>query len=64
MKISIQQSKQAGTVFMIVMATTAIVSIICLSSYLSLASQENRTVMRSLAWNTAMPLAEAGRKKH
>ncbi len=60
MKIYTQKSKQAGTVFLIVMATIAIVSIICLGSYLSLASQENQTVARSLAWNTAMPLAEAG----
>jgi hypothetical protein len=60
MKISTQQPQQAGGAFLIVIVTTGILSIICLGSYLSLASQEHRAVMRSLAWNTAMPLAEAG----
>jgi Putative Ice-binding-like adhesive domain len=51
---------QAGGVFLIAMMTLGIVSVICLGSYLSLASSAHEAAMRSLAWNTAIPLAEAG----
>jgi hypothetical protein len=60
MRITLPQADQRGNIFLIVMVTTGILSIVCLGSYLSLASTEHRTVMRSQAWNTAMPLAEAG----
>jgi hypothetical protein len=60
MRISLKRAGQEGNVFLIVMVSTGILSVICLGSYLTLASTEHRTVMRSQAWNTAMPLAEAG----
>jgi hypothetical protein len=60
MRISTKHTGREGNVFLIVMVSTGILSVICLGSYLSLASTEHRSVMRSQAWNTAMPLAEAG----
>jgi hypothetical protein len=60
MKISLKHTHQDGNVFLMVIVSTGILSVACLGSYLSLASTEHRSVMRSQAWNTAMPLAEAG----
>jgi hypothetical protein len=40
--------------------TVGLLATISLGSYLSLATNQSRSVMRSLAWNAALPLAEAG----
>jgi hypothetical protein len=60
MKIHIHRARQEGQVFLISMIVTSMVCLISVGSYLSLSSSENAVVMRSLAWNTALPLAEAG----
>jgi hypothetical protein len=60
MKIRTYHAPQAGNVFLITMMLTGIFCLISLGSYLSMTSTENTMVMRSLAWNTALPLAEAG----
>jgi len=45
---------------MIITLLIAIVIGISLASYLALISHQNRSVMRSLAWNSAMPVLESG----
>jgi hypothetical protein len=60
MKIRTHHAPQAGNVFLISMIVTSMLCLISLGSYLSMSSAENAVVMRSLAWNTALPLAEAG----
>src|SRR6266496_4063063 len=45
---------------MIVTLLTAIVIGISLASYLTLVGHQHRSTMRSLAWNTCMPVLEAG----
>jgi len=45
---------------MLITLLIAIIIGITLASYLSLVSQQNRSVMRSLAWNSAMPVLESG----
>jgi hypothetical protein len=57
--MKIQQSREAGSTLMAVMMISGIV-LLALGSYLALASQENRTVKRSLCWNASLPMAEAG----
>jgi hypothetical protein len=57
--MKIQKSQEAGSALLAVMMLGGIV-LLALASYLSLASQENRTVKRSLCWNAALPMAEAG----
>ncbi|HSU55959.1 MAG TPA: collagen-binding domain-containing protein [Candidatus Dormibacteraeota bacterium] len=52
-------ANQAGNALIVVMAIIGLL-IAALGTYLSLASQENNTVMRSNCWNNALPLAEAG----
>jgi hypothetical protein len=58
MKIGLQTRAQ-GSVLLVTLLTSVILGI-GLASYLSLVSNQNYSTMRSLAWNTATPLAEAG----
>ena len=46
----------------VLLVTIIITALICftLASYLHLVSQQNQSITRSLSWNTAMPVAEAG----
>jgi hypothetical protein len=60
MKIRTHHAPQAGNGFLITMIVTSMFCLISLGSYLSMSSAENAVVMRSLAWNAALPLAEAG----
>ena len=60
MKIHTYHAPEAGNVFLISMIVTSMLCLISLGSYLSMSSAENAVVMRSLAWNAALPLAEAG----
>src|SRR5262245_38518044 len=55
----IQPSRESGSVLLGVMLIAGII-LLALGSYLALASQENRVVKRSLCWNAALPMAEAG----
>ena len=57
--MKIKQSREAGTTLLVVMMIAGII-LLALGSYLNLSSQENRTVKRSLCWNAALPMAEAG----
>ena len=60
MKIQTHHAPQAGIVFLITLIVTSMFCLISLGSYLAMSSAENAMVMRSLAWNAALPLAEAG----
>lgn len=51
--------RKRGSVLVISLVTVAILSF-TLASYLALLSHENYSVMRSKAWNTAVPVMEAG----
>jgi hypothetical protein len=53
------QRQQAGSVLVVSLVTTAILGI-ALASYLTLVRAQNLSVMRSLAWNSCIPVAEAG----
>lgn len=59
MKIKSSQDREAGGTLVMALMTAAILTTL-LASYLALTMGENKTVMRSLAWNTALPMAEAG----
>jgi hypothetical protein len=54
-----QKSREAGNTLLAVMVLIGII-VLALGTYLALASQESRTVKRSLCWNAALPMAEAG----
>lgn len=53
------QSGRQGNILLVTLLTCVILGI-TLASYLGLVSNQNRSVMRSLAWNTAIPVLEAG----
>src|SRR5215831_2475863 len=57
--MKIRKSRESGSTLLIIMVLTGII-LLALGTYLALASQEHRTVKRSLAWNAALPMAEAG----
>ena len=59
MKLSLHKSQEEASALIIVMMLAGIV-VAALGTYLALASNENQTVIRSLGWNSALPLAEAG----
>jgi hypothetical protein len=52
-------SRETGSTLLITMATAGILGAV-LATYLSITSQENLKVKRSIGWNAAMPMAEAG----
>jgi Tfp pilus assembly protein PilV len=54
-----QKSREAGSTLLVVMLLLGII-LLALGTYLALASQESRTMKRSLCWNAALPMAEAG----
>jgi len=57
--MKIRRSQEAGNTLLVVLLITGLV-VAALGSYLNLASTEHKTVHRSLCWNAALPLAEAG----
>jgi hypothetical protein len=59
MKIPLRSNPQHGGVLLVIMIVTALMGT-ALASYMSLVKSENRSAMRSLAWNSALPVAEAG----
>jgi len=52
-------TKAQGSVLMVTLLT-AFIFCIALASYLSMVSSQNQSVMRSLTWNSAIPVVEAG----
>jgi len=52
-------TKPQGSILMVTLLT-AFIFCIALASYLSMVSNQNQSVMRSLSWNTAIPVVEAG----
>jgi hypothetical protein len=58
MKININKRTEGSA--LVVTLLTALVIGITLASYLTLVSNQNQSVARSLAWNTAMTVSEAG----
>src|SRR5438045_4527480 len=58
MKIKINHAVQ-GSVLLVTLCTSGVI-ILALGSYLWLVSSHNLSVMRSLAWNSALTIAEAG----
>src|SRR5512145_2790417 len=57
-RLNPQSSAQGGV--MAVTLLTALIIGFALASYLSLVSSQNVSTMRSLAWNSAVPVLEAG----
>jgi len=55
----IQRPREQGNTLLVVLLITGLI-VAALGSYLNLALTEHKTVHRSLAWNAALPLAEAG----
>src|SRR5712671_5027531 len=52
-------SQPQGSVLVMTLLTAAVITI-SLASYLSFVSNQNLSVARSLAWNDALPVSEAG----
>jgi hypothetical protein len=62
MQIQLQSQSQScrqGNILLVTLLTCVILGV-TLASYLGLVSNQNRSVMRSLAWNSAIPVLEAG----
>ncbi len=59
MKLSHHSNPQHGGVLLVIMIVTALMGT-ALASYMTLVKGENQSAMRSLAWNSALPVAEAG----
>lgn len=57
--MKIRAQGNAGSVLMVILVTIVLLGI-TLASYLNLVANQNLSVMRSMAWNSAIPLAEAG----
>jgi hypothetical protein len=60
MRIQIQTTGRTGGNILLVTLLTCFILGMSLASYLTLVSSQNYSVMRSLAWNAAIPLVEAG----
>src|ERR1044071_5137862 len=58
MKIKLNH-RRGGSALLIALLTAFVVGLM-LTSYLSMVSNQNRSTMRSLAWNAAVPVMEAG----
>jgi hypothetical protein len=57
MRIQFRQNQ--GSVFVVILVVTALIGV-TLASYLHMVSNQNLSIMRSLAWNEAVSVAEAG----
>ena len=57
--MKIPPSEQQGSALLIILVTVAIIGL-TMASYLNLVSSQNLSSMRSLQWNTSIPVAEAG----
>src|SRR5262245_48963565 len=59
MRVRVHRAQERGHTLLVVMMMAGILTA-AFGTYLSLTSKENKSVMRSLCWNSALPLAEAG----
>ena len=59
MRTQLGTKHASGNTLLLVMVLTTVLSI-TLASYLVLVQYQNKAVMRSLAWNSSIPLSEAG----
>lgn len=59
MKLQFSKSGERGSVFIMSLVASAVL-VVGLTSYFSLVQSHNNSVVRSMAWNTAIPAAEAG----
>src|ERR1043166_6032396 len=59
MKIRINEIRVKGSALIVALLTTTIIGI-CLASYLTMVSLQHRSAVRSLAWNSCIPVLEAG----
>jgi len=59
MKIRTQTQAQGGSALIVTLLTAVVIGI-TLASYLTLVSSQNVSTMRSLAWNSTVPVLEAG----
>src|SRR5436190_667867 len=59
MNIAIKQKKNHGSVLLVALMTAWVIGI-ALVSYLTLVANQNRSTYTSLAWNTCIPVLEAG----
>src|SRR5687768_11565188 len=57
--MKIRTSKEAGTMLLAALVVSGIMGA-ALASYMGVVRSQHRSVARSLAWNTAIPVAEAG----
>jgi hypothetical protein len=60
MRIQIQTARRSQGNILLVTLLTCFILGMGLASYLTLVSSQNYSVMRSLAWNSAIPMVEAG----
>jgi hypothetical protein len=58
MRIQVKHEK-AGSILLIALVTSAVLGLV-LASYLTLIRAQNLSTLRAQAWNTALPMAEAG----
>src|SRR5262245_10870280 len=58
MKLTPRQSNQGSALILTIITGTLIGTVLC--SYLVLISNRNEGAMRSMAWNSAIPVLEAG----
>jgi len=59
MKIRMNETPDQGSVLLVTLLTATIIAI-CLASYLTVVSHQHRSTARSLAWNSCIPVLEAG----
>ena len=59
MQLRTTRNNTGGSALIVTLLTTVIIGFV-LASYLTLVSHQNRSVMRALAWNHCIPVAEAG----
>src|SRR5687768_12446950 len=58
MRIQVKHEK-AGSILLTALVTSAVLGLV-LASYLTLIRAQNLSTLRAQAWNTALPMAEAG----
>src|ERR1051326_782191 len=59
MKITTTNARAQGSALLLALLTGFVICV-TLTTYLYLISNQNRSVMRSMAWNSSIPLVEAG----
>lgn len=57
--MNIRLGRSSGSTLVVTVLVSSLIGFL-LASYLALVSQQNRSIARSLAWNSAMPIIEAG----